>query len=75
MPSSAYMQVGYISEYPHTGASCISSGPEQLPLDQLFWGGVNKEVEGRHVFGQVWPKVGEVGPRVDVSVCCGDGEW
>lgn len=50
-------QVGYISEYPHTGQQ-VSAAEGGLPMDKLFWGGKVMELDnGKKVFGQVWPKV------------------
>lgn len=53
------MQVGYISEYPHTGVESAAAVEQGVGLHDLFWGGRNIELEdGKKVFGQVWPKVG-----------------
>eukprot|EP00878_Enallax_costatus_P023639 GHUV01025149.1.p1 GENE.GHUV01025149.1~~GHUV01025149.1.p1 ORF type:complete len:321 (+),score=78.69 GHUV01025149.1:169-1131(+) len=56
-PNARVLQVGYISEYPHTGIDSASPVEQGLGLHELFWGGKNIELEdGKKVFGQVWPK-------------------
>lgn len=51
------LQVGYISEYPHTGQA-VSAAEGGLDMTSLFWGGKCVELDqGKKVFGQVWPKV------------------
>lgn len=54
-PTGRLLQVGYISEYPHTGTSEASSH-EGVRLDEMFWNGVNTEKGGQKYYGQIWPK-------------------
>ncbi|KAF8062034.1 Zadh2 [Scenedesmus sp. PABB004] len=56
-PGARVLQVGYISEYPHTGRDAAAAVEEGLPLSEVFWKGRTLELPGgRRVFGQVWPK-------------------
>lgn len=65
------LQVGYISEYPHTGVDSAAAVEQGVGLHELFWGGRNMELEdGKKVFGQVWPKVGV---EETVKVCFMEG--
>lgn len=57
-PGARLLQVGYISEYPHTGADVAGAVEQGVGLHELFWGGQTMELpNGAKVFGQIWPKV------------------
>jgi len=66
-PGALAVQVGYISEYPHTDgfkaaaegapSDAAPSSPSPSSNAQLFWRGLERDLgQGRRVTGRVWPR-------------------